>query len=180
MELNDSENIERAAIYRLFSSLFMNEPDDETLVRIREIFGMEFEDAPEEIRADYAATFLKPDHPPSPYESLYHYSFGDTPRLWGKATAEVQTFYRSAGLMVGEEPDIVPDHLGLELLFMSYLIERGLFRQQREFLDLHLMRWVPEYCDEVRRHAATTFYRELAEIMKEFIASDYESLKEAL
>jgi TorA maturation chaperone TorD len=36
------------------------------------------------------------------------------------------------------------------------------------------MNWVPDYCDEVTKQAKTLFYREIADIVKEFLAAEYE------
>lgn len=175
MELYDEE-IERARLYKLFSSLFMKEPAEDVLVQLREMFRMKFDDTPGEIGRDFSGLFLRPDFHLSPHESLYNYPLGETPRLWGRATEEVQAFYRSAGLMIDEEADLIPDHVGVELLFMSFLVENNLVDRQRAFMEDHLLRWVPDYCDEIEKHAGTTFYKELAVLVKDFIASDYEEL----
>lgn len=175
MELYD-EQTERARLYKLFSSLFMKEPDEEVLAQIREMFRMKFDDTPGEIAADFAGLFLSPDIHLSPHESLYNYSLDETPKLWGRAAGEVQAFYRSAGLMIDEEAALVPDHVAVELLFMSYLVENNLIEQQKAFMEDHLIQWLPDYCDEVEKHARTTFYKELAVLVKEFVVSDHDEL----
>ena len=173
VEIYENEDVERAELYKLFSDLFMGEPSEETLLQAKEIFQMKFDTSAEEVRKDFAAVFLRPDLHPSPYESLYHFPQGETPKLWGKTTREVKAFYESTGLTLDEETTLVPDHLALELLFMSYLIRNALAEQQEIFLKEHLL-WVPEYCDEVRKHASTPFYREVATLLKEFILSEQE------
>ncbi len=173
MELDDN-NTGRAELYRLFSLLFMKEPDDELLSQAKEMLEMTLGDSPEEIRADFTALFLRPDLHVAPYESLYNFPPGDKPRLPGKASRDVQVFYESTGLTMEEGMDLVPDHLSVELLFMSYLAENGYLDKQHSFLEEHLLRWVPGYCDEVGKHAGTTFYKEIANLLKEFILSEYE------
>lgn len=174
--MRNDKDIERAGLYKLFSSLFMKEPTEEILVQLKEMFQMKFNETPEEIKADFASLFLSPDIHLSPHESLYNYPLGETPRLWGRATEEVQAFYRSAGLMIDEEVDLIPDHAGVELLFMSFLVENNLIDRQGAFMGDHLMRWIPDYCDEIEKHARTTFYKELAILLREFVVSDYEEL----
>jgi anaerobic sulfite reductase subunit A len=174
--MRNDKDIERAGLYKLFSSLFMKEPTEEILVQLKEMFQMKFNETPEEIKADFASLFLSPDIHLSPHESLYNYPLGETPRLWGRATEEVQAFYRSAGLMIDEEVDLIPDHAGVELLFMSFLVENNLIDRQTAFMGDHLMRWIPDYCDEIEKHARTTFYKELAILLREFVVSDYEEL----
>lgn len=175
MALYDEEDIERAELYRLFSSLFMREPDDDVIMRMKETFNMKFSDTPNEIRSDFAHILTHDIHL-SPHESLYVYPLGDTPRLWGRAAEKVRAFYESAGLMIDEETELAPDHLGVELLFMSYLIENGLLEKQKRFIEEHLSQWVAEYCREVERHASTMFYKEVAILLREFISSEYEEL----
>ena len=173
MEIYDDEDAERAVLYKLFSDLFMREPTEETLLQAKELFQMKFDTSPDEIQKDFARIFLSPDLHPAPYESLYHFSVGEKPRLWGKATEEVKAFYESAGLTLDEETTFIPDHLALELLFMNYLVQNGFVEQQEIFLKEHLF-WVNGYCDEVRKHAATPFYKEVARVLKEFMLSEQE------
>ena len=138
MEIYDEEDAERAELYKLFSDLFMREPTEETLLQAKEIFRMKFSASPDEIRKDFARIFLSPDLHPSPYESLYNFSVGEKPGLWGKATEEVKAFYESAGLTLDEEATFIPDHLALEFLFMNYLVQNGLVEQQEMFFKEHL------------------------------------------
>lgn len=175
MELYN-EQIERARLYKLFSSLFMEEPTEEVLLQLREMFEMKFDDTPGEVAMDFRNLFLNPTAHLSPHESFYNYSLEETPKLWGKATEEVQAFYRSVGLTIDEEAALIPDHAAMELLFMSYLVENGLIEQQRTFMEDHLFRWIPDYCDEVGKHARTAFYREIAVLLREFVVSDHEEL----
>lgn len=168
------EDIERAELYRLFAGLFINDPTNEIVVQLKDMFQMKFTDSPQEIRMDFARIFLELDGRLMPYESLYNYPLGDRPRLWGKATEEVQAFYISAGIVMDEEINLIPDHISVELLFMSYLVENGLSGLQQRFLEDHLSKWIPEYCDELQKHAGTNFYKEIANILKEFILSEHE------
>ncbi|MGD0885031.1 MAG: molecular chaperone TorD family protein [Thermodesulfovibrionales bacterium] len=177
MNLIDDDNYERASLYKLFSSLFMQKPSEEALVTMRGMFQMKFEETVSEIGKDFGYLFQEPAGHLPPYESLYSYSLGDRPRFWGKVTEEIQECYRSAGLIIDEEIHLIPDHISAELLFMSYLIERGLTDRQRSFLEDHLLAWIPEYCTELRKHAYTTFYREVAELLKNFVSSDYEEFE---
>ena len=177
MTLIDDDNYERSALYKLFSSLFMQEPPEETLVTMRGMFQMKFEETASEIGKDFRHLFQEPAGHLQPYESLYSYPLGDKPRLWGKVTKEIQERYRSAGLMIDDAIHLIPDHISAELLFMSYLIEQGLTDRQTSFLEDHLLAWIPEYCTELQKHAYTTFYKEVAELLKEFVSSDYEEFE---
>jgi TorA maturation chaperone TorD len=57
---------------------------------------------------------------------------------------------------------------------MSYLVEHGFIELQKSFLEGHLFTWVSEYCNEVQKHAQTTFYKDVAVLLKEFIFTECE------
>jgi TorA maturation chaperone TorD len=170
------EDIERAEIYRLFAGLFIREPADDVIFRMKEMFNMQFNDLPAEIRMDFTRIFLSPYGSLLPYESLYNYPLGDRPKLRGRTAEEVQAFYTSARIMIDEELNLIPDHISAEMLFMSYLIENGISELQKKFLEYHLARWIPVYCDELQKYAGTGFYKEIALILKEFILSEAEEI----
>jgi len=172
----DDNQLERARLYELFSSLFIRQPTEEVLLQLKETFEMQFDDTVGEVAIDFETLFLNPTSHLSPHESFYNYSLEDNPKLWGKATEEVLAFYQSVGLAIEDETVIIPDHLAMELLFMSYLVGNGLIDQQKTFMNDHLFRWIPDFCDEVERHARTIFYREIAVILKELVTSDHNEL----
>ncbi|MFN3479651.1 MAG: molecular chaperone [Thermodesulfovibrionales bacterium] len=168
----DEEEIERAELYKLFATLFSREPSDEIIYQFRDMFQMRFTEPPQVIRMEFLSLFS--DHQLSPHESLYNYPPHELPRLWGKATEEVEAFYNSVGLTIDEEISLIPDHISAELFFMSYLVENKLLKEQKLFMEKHLLQWVPAYCEELEKHASTTFFREVAILLKEFIITDYE------
>jgi TorA maturation chaperone TorD len=178
MDYLDDSGSERASLYRLFASLFMQAPLEEVLLTIKDLLHMEFNDTVEEIGLDFKELFLSETGRLQPYESLYNYAPEDEPKLWGKATGEVQRLYQSEDLMIDTETDLLPDHLSAELMFMSYLAERGLTDAQKGFLGDHLLVWAPAFCDEVIKHCRTAFYREVAVLLREYLSSDYEGFEE--
>ena len=84
-------------------------------------------------------------------------------------------FYAGAELAIEDESGLPPDHISLEFLFMSYLIDIGRIDLQGSFLEEHLMNWAPYYCEEVKGEAKTLFYREVAGITVDFLDSEYEN-----
>ena len=175
--LKSDEEIERLELYKFFAGLFMQEPSDEIIMQAKEMFQLEFDDTFHEIRSDYSHLFKIPDGHLIPCESLYNYPIGDKQRLWGISAEEVQSFYNSVGLMMDEETDLMPDHISLEFLFMSYLIDNGLAELQKKFLKQHIGKWVPSYCDLLKEHAETGFYKGIAEVLKEFILFEVEEFE---
>jgi TorA maturation chaperone TorD len=93
----------------------------------------------DEIKRDFDRLFPYPEGKLPPIESFFltleNSSHAD----------EVSAYYASAGLTIDEEFELIPDHLYLELLFMSYLIETNRYDLQKKFLDEHLMNWIPYY-----------------------------------
>ncbi len=75
-----------------------------------------------------------------------------------------------------KEPD---DHLGLELIFVAHLAQRGLddleredeaafeadLTAQRQFLGEHPLRFAPAWYALVEEHASTEFYRALGHMI---------------
>lgn len=171
---DDEEDFERIELYRLFARLFMEEPTDEVYIQVADVFQMKPDETLDKIITDFATLFLGPVEHILPYESIYQYPYGDRPRLWGKAAEEVQGFYDMAELVFEEDTSLIPDHISVELLFMSYLIENGIADLQEGFLEDHLIKWVPALCDDIYKRAHTAFYKEVANLLKEFILSEGE------
>jgi TorA maturation chaperone TorD len=61
----------------------------------------------------------------------------------------------------------------MELIFMSYLIEKKLKDLQIDFLR-RLCEWIPLFCDTLYEKAKTDFYKEVATSLKEFVLSECE------
>jgi TorA maturation chaperone TorD len=47
---------------------------------------------------------------------------------------------------------------------------------EKEFIEEHLIRWVPVFCEKVIREAELPFYREMAELTKNFIEFEKEGI----
>ena len=168
MAVYDYSNIERAEAYKVLSDFFLRAPEEDMLRAIKEDFDLESEEKAEEIQRDFDRLFSYPEGKLPPIESFF-LTLEST-----SSAEEVAGFYADAGLTIDEEFVLTPDHLYLELLFMSYLIENNRYELQRRFLQEHLMNWVPSYCDELVREAQTVFYREIAEITRDFLISEAE------
>jgi putative dimethyl sulfoxide reductase chaperone len=170
----DDDTPDRSYFYKLFSPLFLRVSDDETLEQIKDIFEIKFGDSSDEIQIDFSYLFSDTGGRLPPYESLYNYSLADKPRPGGTAAKEVEALYEATGINIDEDIELVPDHLSAELFFMSYLIENDLIEEQKFFLENHLLVWVPDYCDEIKRIARTSFYKRIAELLTELILDECE------
>ena len=128
---NDNE-IERAELYKLVATLFLQAPTDDVIVELGGIWGIKVEESPQVIGHDFHNLFV---HNTVPfYESFYNYPLGEAPKTFGRATLDVRRFYESAALTMEEELQIVPDHISAELLFMSYLAANERIDEKRTFI----------------------------------------------
>ncbi len=140
------------------------------------------ENSQEELLVEYSALFLGPfGAPAQPYGSVY---LEQSRQLMGDSTIVVKKMYQEAG--IGQESEGPPDHIALELEFMSYLAKRiaqatangeaaefaELCRRQRDFYTICLARWVTPFCNAIRENAQLPFYRALADCLVTFIAAE--------
>ncbi len=148
----------------------MDIPEPE-LIREFEIYAdIPIDESYEEICEDFIRIFSEGDLPN--FEGYYREMlYRDIPI--DLSLDDVQHFYWTAGVAIDEEFDLPADHVSMELLFMSYLIEQNLVDLQIEFLK-RLCRWIPLFCDALYKKAKTDFYKEVATSLKEFVLSECE------
>lgn len=166
------DRYERAELYRLFSGLFLHEPSEEFIFHLKALFLMTFEDDLNNIRKDFHKLFVL-NRELLPVESRQRQ---DLPR--DLLLRDVEGFYHSTGIMLDVELTLSPDHLSVELMFLSYTIGRGLYEIFSKFFGAHIMSWVPNYCERVKGLAETGFYRESLTIFREFLEAEYNELGE--
>jgi TorA maturation chaperone TorD len=135
----------------------------------------------ESLKVDYSRLFVGPYRPLAPpYGSVYL----EGSKVMGDSTLAARDVYRREGLDICVKE--VPDHIRIELEFISFLISkedeaagRGngaealcYRRKQRWFLDSHLGVWVATFAREVTASAQTTFYRCLGPLTSDFVLDD--------
>ncbi len=171
----DSYNKELAETYKVLANLFTTLPNEELVEQMQEELELEIKEPLDAIVEDYTRLFYGPSDTLPPIESLYNYN--DTPSIWNQTTEAVSEFYRSCGVDLNEkQTELPPDHIAIEFLFISYLIENNLVDELRAFFNEHIIKWVPMYCDMMQEKAQTEFYKEIAAITKEIVLSDYEEI----
>lgn len=163
----EESSADRSEAYSLLAGLFSQPPEDDDLEAIKRELELKSTETAVEIMDDFNSLLRYPDGKLQPLESLFSEA-GDS-----DVAGIVSEFYAKAGLTIGEEFDVPPDHLSLELLFMSYLVKANDSGLIENFLDEHMMNWVPYYCEELKRQAATVFYREIADITGNFLQAEY-------
>jgi TorA maturation chaperone TorD len=120
------------------------------------------------MKEDYVELFTGAANPLAPpYESIYISSDGLIP---GNQISEVKEFYKSYGWESKYDGKIPDDHLGVELLFLTLMVEKLLDLEDeicntemrneiRRFIKQHLMSWIPDWNKNVQRHAITLSYK---------------------
>jgi TorA maturation chaperone TorD len=128
----------------------------------------------EALTLDYTRLFLGLDRTlAAPYESVF---LSDDHLMFERQTLEVRALYEQYDLQVPKKHQIPDDHLSYELQFVAGLCDRlvcawqgrehgvvtSLQKAICQFLDIHLLRWLPAFCDRVLAHGDTNFYKGMA------------------
>lgn len=138
-----------------------------------------------ELATEYARLLLNTGEIPCfyPCESVYTSS---ECMMKQEAYSQVLAIYREEGLARVESMGEPEDHVSVEMEFMAHLCSRArsaltsrrgeLYRayleKQRQFLDRHLLPWVPRFAQNLRGVAQDDFYLAVAEITDEFLRDE--------
>lgn len=196
----------RKALYSLISRIFIIEMDEDTLSKIEKIEN--FKDMfPEYYKWDKRQKLsryklihevLNVDFTDIaimhliPYETFYTREDG---MIESGGSNPVVQIYNDYGYRVDLDKARVvsPDHIGVELEFMSMLIDaqkraeddddikavKRLKDEQKRFLEEHILAFAPLYLINVAEQARTPFYKDAAKLALEFLMEDYEYLNRA-
>lgn len=140
------------------------------------------ESALEELAVDYATVFLAAGSAEGaaaiPCESVYTSS----KRIFmQEAWEDVSRRYAEKGLgKDGAVDDLHEDHLALELEFMGWLVDNGSIEEQADFLNAHLLNWVPAFAADIEKYARVDFYKAVGRITAAFLALEGEYLSALL
>ncbi len=128
--------------------------------------------------------------PPPPYESVYK---GEG-IVMGKSTIEVLKKFIKAGFGIIDEYPGPQDYIGTELRFMSLLCYREMeahikgnineakkyLNFEREFLEEHILSWIPTFCDVMEKESRVNFYKGVAKITRGFILLERSIIEEII
>jgi putative dimethyl sulfoxide reductase chaperone len=188
----------RSLAYNLFARLFLKGPSPSTVETIAAVPELEQALGKEQSLAEITFEKAASDHfhlfhfNIFPYQSMFLDPEGN---LGGKQSEQVLAYYRQAGFELSPQSPAAslaagesPDHIGLELAFMSYLshIEAAAMpddeqhlsdvrSRQRGFFDLHLLLWLPVLVQAISLQGSP-FYKTLAELTQELAFEHYASL----
>jgi TorA maturation chaperone TorD len=148
----------------------------------------------EDLALEYTRLFIGPGPQLSPHESVHVDSGSPSDNtLWGPQTVEVKRFIEATGLRYEDRFTGLPDHISAEFELMQKLAERQsrawsegeegdaewCREVQKRFLEDHLGRWVPGFCDKIVDQASSSFYREMASLTKAFLQFEQTALERA-
>lgn len=137
---------------------------------------------------EFVYTFIvKASQPVYLYESVY---LGEEKLLMQKPYDEVRAIFEEAGVKRREECLEIEDHVGMELEFMSLLCQKFIdawkekkekealkfLCLQKKLLSDHLIKWVPQLCEDILKKTRMDFYRGIAYLTRGYITLDSEEL----
>ncbi|HUL31474.1 MAG TPA: molecular chaperone TorD family protein [Thermodesulfobacteriota bacterium] len=96
--------------------------------------------------------------------------------LMGDSAVHLLAIYQQCGLEVSEEFKSCPDHIVMELEFLSYLYERATDIEVQTFIEDHLD-WVPLLKHNFERLHAHPFYLSALEVLNLFLNRERERLE---
>ena len=126
------------------------------------------------LHEDFIRLFLRPLPALAPaYESKY---IKEIPYISGFHSSNVTEFYKSYGWESKFKGKIDDDHLGIELLFLTLLIDkylsmddeacRGEMRLEiRRFINYHILSWVPEWNRKIQAHSNTLSFKGIGNLI---------------
>ncbi len=181
------------------TSDFLQKMQDPQFMGVLSHFGIDWtnylsqpeEQLLDELAVEYARLFLGPGKHISPHESVHHQrDDAQWSQLWGQSTVEVKKFIEFSGLHYKSEYTGLPDHISVELEFMQQVTLReeqawaeqdkdtalSCLKNEKKFIEEHLARWVPSFCEKVIQEAELLFYREMAALTKNFIEFEKEEI----
>jgi TorA maturation chaperone TorD len=204
-ESSSNVAVARAAIYSLLGSLYLDIPNLGSFEKSLEELGnlMEsksiriltdffqnnrrksLEEVQETVSVEYSRLFLgiNPERSlPPPYESVW---MGEG-MVMGASTARVLEAYSEAGVELAPDIKELPDHIGIELGFLSYLCNQEANARKRDdtdarirflclqdkFLHDHAERWMPRFCLKLEESDRTGFYSGIATMTEEFLKAE--------
>lgn len=172
----DEFHSELAQAYRLLALLFLEGPTEELLNEMSQYLEIEIKEGVNDIKEDFTRLLWGPEAPLQPYEGLYVYDEKEGPAIWGSTSQAVLQKYASAGLAIQEGLAYPPDHIAIEFIFVSYLMENQLVDELIDFFENHIMKWVPRFCEQLEGEASTEFFKDIARVTKEIIEADYSEM----
>jgi TorA maturation chaperone TorD len=127
----------------------------------------------EYMKVDFTSLFSGSESPMAPpTESDYRKKYNFT--LVNKES-EVSDFYRAYAWQSRFRNSMSDDHIGIELLFLTLMVEKYLEmgNEIRRFITDHLLTWVPDWNESIQEHATTLSYKGIGSLIVACIEDIY-------
>jgi TorA maturation chaperone TorD len=143
----------------------------------------------ESLAVEHARLFIGPFHLVAPpYGSMY---LDDAKTVMGESTGKVSAFYGSCGLHLADDFHELPDHIAVELEFISFLAhkeresvaagDRGEASRfaglQMSFLDRFLLPWLSPFTRSILEGTESPLYRAIARCTATYVTGDRDFLE---
>lgn len=153
------------------------------------------EDKEETAAADFARAFLGAgvvnQIAAYPFESVYT---SPIRLVMQDAYEAARQLYHKHGFIKSEDCDLHEDHIALEIQFLAHLCDRAadcfarddltqaceVLRLQKDFVEKHILNWVPRFCEDVRACPVSPFYKGWTYILEGFVSTLSGALEEVL
>jgi TorA maturation chaperone TorD len=129
------------------------------LETLAEVHAHEPQRVDDRLAADYAAIYLTHALRASPCESVWR---DEDHLILQEPTFAVREVYRRHGIGPLDWRAMPDDHLVHELCFVAHLLEADEQAAALDFLDHHLLTWLPQFAERVAQRADTLVYAALA------------------
>ncbi len=139
---------------------------------------LDSEEELEELLWEYTRVFIGPHKLPCPpWESVYT---SPASLLMQEAYDQIGNLYSELGLVLNN-PNLMTDHLGVELNFLAVLGEKTTEDPERKhyymgvaqiLLNEHLRQWVPQFTLDMEKATDSSFYKALARTTRDFLMSE--------
>lgn len=185
----------RLVLYRLLAALYRYPLREETLEALRSLSWEQDDAVAEALRQVQSALDMPLNEaalerlnvemtrlmegpgvtPAVPYASYYLHG----QQLMGPSAQAARRIYLEWGV-APEQGTIPPDHIALELGFLSFLAEQTLEDDKRQdalraslvFLREHLLPWLPQFCAALETSAREPFFGALSRLTRQVVAAD--------
>ena len=153
---------------------FLIEGDRESIFReLKEEHNRLFTSETEKRRISLVESFYKPwtldSHCPLPFAT-------EKGLLMGDCALHVLVLYKQCGLEVEREYQGMPDHLVMELEFLSFLYKRATDKEIKRFIEDHLD-WLHLLKEEFKESRVHSFYRSALNVLILFLNREKERLE---
>ncbi len=137
------------------------------------LMNTDIETLEEELNIDFTSSFMVNSHP------LESAVTDAKVQISSGMENPVVHFYTKFGyeINLNNTPIASPDHISIELGFMQALVYQNEKFAQKEFMEKHIIPWMPVYLIGMKKVVETPFYRDFVDFCIDFLLGDYEYLQ---